>query len=249
MKRPSLPILFDDADLVAINKPADLAVVPGGGAKRVAIAALAEQLGLAWKGADAPRLRPVHRIDKDTSGVVLFAKNRPAQQAVSIQFQNNKVEKTYLALVAGEPGESEGEIDKPLARDESDRTRMRIARHGRPALTTWKVRERFRGLCLLEVFPRTGKTHQIRVHLASVGLPLAVDPLYGRGATGVLLSQFKRDYRAKRDVEERPLISRLTLHAERLSLMHPDGSPLQIEAELPKDFRATLNMLSKYARR
>jgi 23S rRNA-/tRNA-specific pseudouridylate synthase len=107
-------------------------------------------------------------------------------------------------------------------------------------------------MALLRVFPKTGKTHQIRVHLAHIGLPLLIDPLYSapreRAPIGLMLSQFKRGYRESRGKEERPLIARLTLHAEKLRFVHPNGKPIEIVAPLPKDFRAALNMLSKYAR-
>jgi len=258
MPKPDpLTLLFDDPALAAIAKPAGLASVPGGGEPTSALRRLAAQLGLPHKGEADPRVRAVHRLDKDTTGVLLFAKTREAQQAVSHQFQNNRVAKSYVALVAGEVSDEQGTVDAPMARDDRDPIRMRVVtRKGKPAVTDWRLVRRFRGYALLEVRPRTGKTHQIRVHLAHVGMPLAVDPLYGRrpakprGAEeaepGLYLSTFKRGYRGSAG-EERPLISRLTLHAERLSLLHPNGSPLELVAELPKDLRATINMLSKYA--
>jgi 23S rRNA-/tRNA-specific pseudouridylate synthase len=126
---------------------------------------------------------------------------------------------------------------------------MAIVRHGgRPARTAWKVEEFFRDYTLLRVFPKTGKTHQIRVHLQSIGLPLAIDPLYNRPRgtePGIFLSSFKRGYQAAQ--AEQPLISRLTLHAHRLSFLNPDNSLTQLESPLPKDFRAALNMLRKYS--
>ena len=126
---------------------------------------------------------------------------------------------------------------------------MTVLRHGgRPARTLWRVEASFREYALLRVFPKTGKTHQIRVHLQSIELPLAVDSLYNPGAgEGLLLSQFKRGYRAKPGVEERPLIGRLTLHAERIRFADLSGSVVEVVAELPKDFRSVLNMLRKYA--
>ena len=171
----------------------------------------------------------------------------------------------YLALVIGTPAELEGEIDAPMRRDPSTPIRMEIFRTGKPAITRWKLLQRFRGYALLQLMPLTGRTHQIRVHLASIGHPLIVDPLYGtrlrpkhiaqqrtRDADveekppGFYLSTFKRGYRESSS-PERPLIARLSLHAHRLSLTHPDGSPLTLEAEPPKDLRATINALTKYA--
>ena len=203
-------------------------------------------------GTADPRLRVVHRLDKETSGVLIFATNTDAQRHLSHQFQNNEVEKEYLALVYGRPHETSGEIDAPIARHPTDPLRMAVARHGgRPARTRWNVEESFRAYTLLRIFPKTGKTHQIRVHLKHIGLPLAIDPVYNPAsarAGGLLLSSFKRGYRPPSAGEERPLIDRLTLHAQRLKFQDRAGSSVVVEAPLPKDFRAALNMLRKYGR-
>ena len=247
----ALPILLDDADLVAVNKPAGLATIPGRGEDDSVLETLARQLNLPCTGTEDPRIRVVHRLDKDTSGVLLFAKHVDAQRHLSHQFQNNTIEKEYIALVAGRPQTDGGEIDAPLGPHPTSPQRMIVSKHGRNARSFWQVEKRFRGFALLRVFPKTGKTHQIRVHLAHIGLPLAIDPLYnpprGGAAIGLLLSQFKRDYRESRGHEERPLIARLTLHAEKLRFVHPNGKQMEIVAPVPKDFRAALNMLTKYA--
>lgn len=248
---PPLPlsILWEDAHAVAIQKPAGLAAIPGRAETTSVLEQLAAQMGLACSGQEDPRLRVVHRLDKDTSGVMLFAKSRAAQQHLSHQFQNNLIEKEYLALVAGVPVEERGEVDAPLAVHPTDKTRMTVSKHGRPARSLWQIEKRFRGLTLLRVFPKTGKTHQIRVHLQSIGLPLAIDPLYNRqGASELLLSSFKRHYHRSADKDERPLIARLTLHAEKLRFQDMGNALVEVMAPLPKDFRAALNMLEKYGR-
>ncbi len=259
MPNPKLEILLDDADLVAINKPADMASVPCDSDVLIAQKLIAAQLGLPFRGELDPRIRPIHRIDKDTSGVLLFAKTRAAQQFVSEQFQSQQVAKTYLALVNGSPHDREGSIDAAIARDDANPLKMRINPRGKAAQTHWKLLQRFRDYALLEVHPRTGRTHQIRVHLAYAGMPLAIDTLYGRkpaaarsltdpdAPAGLYLSSFKRDYRQKEWENERPLIARLTLHARDLSLKHPNGSAVNLRAEPPKDLRAVISALTKYA--
>ena len=243
-------ILWSDDNYVAIDKPAGLAVIPGRGEKTSALEQLAHDLGLPFAGSDDPRVRVVHRIDKDTSGVVLFAKNRPAQQHLSHQFQNNTVEKQYVALVAGRPPEQRGEIDAPMQVHPTRPKQMTISKHGRPARSLWQVEETFRGSALVRVFPKTGKTHQIRVHLKSIGLPLLIDPLYNPdGVAALMLSSFKRGYRPKHGEEERPLITRLTLHAERVRFKNMAGEMIEVVAPWPKDFRSAVNMLRKYGSR
>jgi 23S rRNA pseudouridine1911/1915/1917 synthase len=248
-----LEILAETDNWVAIAKPAGLATIPGRAETTSVLEELGTQLNLPSSGTADPRIRVVHRLDKDTSGVLLFAKNKETQRHLSHQFQNNTIEKQYLALVAGRPEQPEGEIDAPLARHLSDPKRMAVVKHGgRPSRTAWRIEETFRGFTLLRVFPKTGKTHQIRVHLKQIGLPLAIDPLYNpprdRQAPGLLLSSIKRNYRATRGEEERPLIARLTLHAHRLQFAGTDGATISIECPLPKDFRVALAQLRRVAK-
>jgi RluA family pseudouridine synthase len=265
MPASPLEILFQDEHLIAVMKPAKLASIPGRGETDSVLERLAAQIGLPHRGETDPRLRVVHRLDKGTSGVLLLAKDRPAQRHISHQFQNNTIAKEYLALVRGKPREMEGVIDAPLGPHPTSPLRMAVLSHGgRPARTAWRVEETFGELALIRCFPKTGKTHQIRVHLLHAGMPLAIDSLYNaprssaRGGGGggerpacnaIFLSQFKRGYRPTRGETERPLIERLTLHAEKLSLLNLDGQPLTIVAGLPKDLRATLNQLRRHSRR
>ena len=261
-----LEILREGIDWTAVAKPAGLATIPGRDEQDTVLQRLARQLDLPATGSADPRVRVVHRLDKETSGVLLLARSSTAQRFLSQQFQNNTIEKQYLALVAGRPSSDHGTIDAPLARHPADPKRMAVASHGgRPARTEWKVEARFSraNLALLRVFPKTGKTHQIRVHLAHIGLPLAFDPLYNprsahppkqRDVTirrsnqpGIYLSSFKRDYRPTRGQEEFPLIDRLTLHAETLAFDPPGGGErVIIECPPPKDFRAVVNQLRRH---
>lgn len=251
--KSALNVLWSDGDFLAVDKPAGSLTIPGRTGSASVLERLGGQLGLPVSGTLDPRLRVVHRLDQHTSGVLVFAKNIDAQRHLSHQFQNNQVAKEYLALIAGKPNGDEGEIDAALGRHPGNPQRMAVMRHGgRPARTLWQVEEQFRNHTLLRVFPRTGKTHQIRVHLKHVGMPLAIDPLYhppqAGTSGGILLSSFKRGYRAGSSDTERPLIDRLTLHAHRISFRDRSDQLISIEAPLPKDFRVTLNMLRKYGR-
>jgi RluA family pseudouridine synthase len=248
--KPELDVLWENPDLIAVQKPAGLATIPGRAETDDVLGRIGRQLGLPSSGSIDPRIRVVHRLDKDTSGVILFAKNIDAQRHLSEQFRENQTQKEYLALVAGRPTTDEGEVDAPLGPHPKSHLRMAVVAHGgRPARTLWKIEKKFRDYTLLRVFPKTGKTHQIRVHLLHAGYPLAIDPLYNPPKpgepVGVYLSSFKRRYRPDEEAE-RPLIGRLTLHAERLTFQERDGTAQTVIAPLPKDFRAVLNMLQKY---
>jgi 23S rRNA pseudouridine1911/1915/1917 synthase len=185
-------------------------------------------------------LRPgiVHRLDKDTSGVMVVAKNDVAHCHLTKQFKNRIVEKVYLAVAYGTLGQEEGSIDSAIGRHPSERKRMSTrTKRGRPALTEWRVLERFKGVTLLELFPKTGRTHQIRVHLASIGHPILGDPLYGR----------KRRLGAIEDPSIRKGLERMNrqaLHAHRLGFIHPQtGERVEFVSPIPEDIRDILELL------
>ena len=237
--RPS--IIFEDDDIIVLNKPAHYLTIPD--------RFVAERPNLTTFLKD--RLEDVfivHRLDKETSGVILFAKNAAAHRNLSMQFEARTVDKIYLALVEGTIHKEEGEINQPIANNMRDKGRMIIASRGKPSLTLYQVVERFKNYTLVEANIKTGRTHQVRVHFERIGYPLAVDSLYGR-KDAFLLSEVKmKKYRRGKDViEEKPLMSRTTLHAAKVTFNHPTtNESITFKAELPKDFRAVLNQLRKW---
>ncbi len=230
-KSPPYTILYHDDALVVLNKSSGIAVLPGRGRKESLLGLLAADPAL-----HGVKPRTVHRIDADTSGLLLFALTPDAHKALAEQFRKRTVVKEYDALVRGTPLHESGSVDLPIGVDPHNKARMVIrGLEPRKARTKWVVAERFAGVTLLKVLPVTGRRHQIRVHLKAMGYPLAVDPLYG--GRELKLSEFKRKYKLGKLQEERPLIARLTLHARRLTFVHPvTGAAMTVEAEMPKDF-------------
>ncbi len=247
-----LEILHHDPHLVAINKPAGLPVEPGRwGEHPVALTGVlldwAQKEGRSRPAGPAPRPRALHRLDLGTSGVLLYALDLEAERYYRGLFQAGLVEKIYHALVLGEVREG-GVVDAPVAPDPRRGGLMRVVRKGgKASVTEYQPLRAFRGYTLLEVRPRTGRTHQIRVHLASVGHPLVVDPRYG-GRDALFLSDLKLHYHAKPGRPEKALIGRLTLHARRLRATAFGGGELDLEAPYPKDFRILLSRMEKWRR-
>lgn len=247
----SFDILHIDADVIAVNKPAGLLSVAGR-AHEISLRELLREhpkvLATLRPEESDPKfgvnIRSVHRLDRDASGVILFARTLEAQRDLVRQFEQRTVEKSYLAIVTGYVL-SDGVVDRPLMVDESA-GRARVSdKRGKPSMTEYRVVQRLAGNTLVECRPRTGRMHQIRVHMASIGHPLTVDTVYG-GGEAVFLSHHKPNYRRSSRHEERPLIGRLTLHAAKLTVRHPGtGEPITFEAPLPKDFRATISQLGR----
>ena len=257
-RRMKLEVLYEDASCVAINKPAGIAVVPE---RQNEDYALMSGM-LYYLQHDSPRatgelVRPmiVHRLDKDTTGVLVIARTLTALRVLTEQFSGRKVSKEYLAIVRGRPP-AEAELSFPLTAKGARAGRILVDdHHGRPSQTIIRTEEYFQGYALVRAFPKTGRTHQVRVHLMAAGFPLVVDPLYsGRPARIALyLSELKQGYRQKAGFEERPLISRQALHAHRLEFDVPAADPGQmehvaVEAPLPDDMELVLKMLRKWKR-
>jgi 23S rRNA pseudouridine1911/1915/1917 synthase len=197
-------------------------------------------------GGGHPNIRVVHRLDKDTSGVTVLAKNVKTQTYLSRQFENGEVNKTYYAIVKGVLTKPEGVINFSLMESPKKPGTMMVNKKGKQSISVYKVLERFKDSTLVEVNPLTGRTHQVRVHLMSIGYPLLFDPIYGE-ATPLYLSDFKKNYKEK-EGKEKPFLTRLTLHAFRLSFREPaEEKTLVLEAPLPDDLARTLKYLRKYA--
>ena len=220
----ALDIVHEDDDILVINKPAGLVVHPGNGNWKGTL--LNALLHHSPQLAALPRAGIVHRLDKDTSGLLVVAKTPTAQTDLVRQLQARTVKREYLALVHGAV-RGAGEVNAPLGRDPRNRTRMAVVPAGRHALTRYRVARRFAHASLLECSLETGRTHQIRVHMLSLGHPLVGDPLYrGRSGAG------------------RARLARQALHAARLEFLHPaSGARRSFAAPLPEDFRALLDSL------
>lgn len=259
-----LQILYEDPSVLAVDKPARLAVEPERWARDAGtLSGALLKLALERSGATATagpvefRPRLLHRIDKDTTGVMLVAKEIETERRLRRAFEDGSILKTYLALVEGEHPALDGEwetIEHPIAPDARKSGRMCVRAGGKASVTEVSVESRFRGYTLVRCRPRTGRTHQIRVHLAEEGFPLAVDPQYGR-SDQILLSDIKRGYRPKPGATERPLIDRLTLHAAAIEFPasaegnvesgSSDPEMIRVEAPLPPDFQRVLKQLAK----
>lgn len=235
-------IIYVDQDYVVVNKPAGILSIPD--------RFVPDKPNLLnWLQEYYPEVLTVHRIDRDTSGAICFALHAAAHRHLSLQFEAHTVQKVYVALLDGVLREPEGTIDKHISPHPTRPGQMMAGTKGKAALTHYRLLEAFQKFSLVEAEIKTGRTHQIRVHFQSIGLPLAVDELYGPRAA-LLLSEIKgRTYQLGKDQEERPLLDRLSLHAHRLSFMPLSGDRLlSFEASLPKDLSATIRQLQKWSK-
>ena len=261
-----------DNDIIVINKPSGVSVTKDRSGDAELLDILNDQLGPQISS----KLRLVYRLDKHTSGVMILAKNAETQSVFSSYFEKKLIKKTYLALVTGVVPDLQGTINTPLMRSRKNPALMCIThKKGKEAVTDWKLLADFGTVALLAVNPLTGRTHQIRVHLPSIGLPLAIDPLYG-SSRPLFLSDFKTNYRLGSGRTEKPLIDRLTLHAYQLELpplchseqseesrlsSHSEAKPKNLNHEsratsdesrnlfiagLDKKFTTTVKMLTKH---
>lgn len=229
-------IIFENDDLVVINKPSGLLSIPDREGKELSLKVLLQQA--------YGQIFTVHRLDKDTSGVIVFAKNETAHKFLSLQFEERQTEKIYNGIVIGEPAPEQGSVDAPIAPHHVKPGMMSIHRSGKQALTDYKVLDSFGAYSWMEFRIHTGRTHQIRIHMKEIGYPLVADDLYGDGKP-ILLSALKAKFKLAKYAEEQPILGRLALHASSLGILLPDNQRQTFVAEAPKDLRATLQQLEK----
>ncbi len=223
-----LDVLYEDESVAVINKPAGMVVHPavGHAGGTLVNGVLARWPEIAAFG-EVDRAGIVHRLDKETSGVIVIAKTLTALENLRQQFKDRAISKRYIALVDGVPETSEGVIDAPIGRDTAQRKRMSVVRDGRESMTEFRVLETFNDYALIEAFPKTGRTHQIRVHMAFVDHPVVGDTVYGRRKQGL---KMKRHF----------------LHAASITFAQPDtGEPITVEAPLPTSLQAVLDKLPR----
>ena len=238
ISKKEFKILFENDDFFIISKPAGLLSIPD--RFNIEKENLYNLLKLKWED-----LFIVHRLDRETSGIICFAKNANAHKLLSLDFENRKIDKRYLALCNSIPLEETGIIDIPIAHSQTHDGRMITHSKGKPAETKFKIKEQWRGYSLIEIKPETGRTHQIRVHMAYIGCPILCDPFYGITSSLTIDDIKKHSKLSKNDERFRPLIERTALHAFSLSFRFMN-TDFYFEVEMPKDMKAVVSQLNKW---
>ena len=230
-------IVFENDDFIALNKPSGLLSIPDRKGADISLKVLLKE-----KYGD---IFTVHRLDKETSGLIVFAKNEAAHKHLSLQFETRQTKKIYQGLVIGSMMEKKGSISSPITEHPALNGTMIVHRKGKESLTDYEVLEDFGIYSRVQYRIHTGRTHQIRVHMKETGHPVVCDILYGDGKP-VLVSSIKSKFKLSKDAEEeKPILNRLALHAFQLSFKDISGKLIDLEAPLPKDIRATLQQLAK----
>lgn len=231
-------IIKETSNWIALNKPSGLLSIPDREGKEISLKnILIEKFGSIFT---------VHRLDKDTSGLIVFAKKQEAHKHLSLQFENRATIKIYQGVVIGSPVDKTGTIESRIMEHPVKKGTMVINRKGKEAITDYEVIEDFGIYSFLQFQIHTGRTHQIRIHMKDIGHPIVCDELYG-DSKPILLSSFKKKFNLSKNAEEeKPMLGRLALHSAKLSFTDLDGTKQELEAELPKDIRATLQQLRKW---
>jgi len=232
-------IIFENDQFVAVNKPFGILTIPD--RYDETLVSLHKSLEKKYQ-----KIYTVHRLDKETSGIILFAKNEASHKYLSGLFERRVIQKFYLGFVCGSLQNKNGIIDEPLLEHPVSKGRMMINKKGKPSITEYEAIEDYGLYSLLKFQIHSGRTHQIRVHMKHIGHPIVCDEIYG-SAEPILLSSFKKKYKlSQHDDEERPILNRLALHSYQLIFIDDSGVQYNLKAELPKDMRALLQQLDKY---
>jgi len=231
-------IIFENDDFVAINKESGMLSIPDRHDEMQS--SLYKILNQKYG-----KIFVVHRLDRDTSGLILFAKNEATHKYLSQLFEQRNIQKKYLGIVRGSMPEKNGTVNEPIAEHPVKKGLMTVSKKGKPSLTNFEVLEDYGIYSLVEFEIQSGRTHQIRVHTKYIGHPIICDEVYGDGKP-ILLSSFKKKYKlSQNDLEERPIISRLALHSSSLLFKDKHQKEFFIEAPLPKDMKSLLQQLKK----
>jgi len=232
--------ISENEDWIALNKPSGLLSIPDREGKDISLKKmLIEKYG---------NIFTVHRLDKGTSGVIIFAKNEATHKHLSLQFENRETEKIYKGIVIGSMENKQGTINAPIMEHPVKKGTMVINRNGKEAITDFEVIEDFKTFSFVQFRIHTGRTHQVRIHSKEMGHPVVCDELYDDGKP-ILLSSLKKKFNlSKNELEERPILNRLALHALSLKFTNINGEEIKLEAPLPKDMKAFLQQLSKLKR-
>ncbi|MBC7947673.1 MAG: RNA pseudouridine synthase [Chitinophagaceae bacterium] len=235
-------VISETDEHIALNKPSGLLSIPDREGKEISLKALLQE--------KYDHIFTVHRLDRDTSGVIVFAKNEAIHKHLSRQFEERFTEKIYVGMVVGSPPNKSGTINAPIAENMIKRGVMLIHQRGKESITDYEVLEDFGLYSWMQFRIHTGRTHQIRVHMQSVGHPLVCDVTYGDGKPVLLSSLKHKKFKLSRnELDERPLMNRLALHAARLSIDLPSGERLVLEATLPRDMNALLQQVRKWGKK
>ncbi|MEO8961420.1 MAG: RluA family pseudouridine synthase [Ginsengibacter sp.] len=231
-------IIFENDDFVSVNKEAGMLTIPDryDDKQPSLYKILTQRYG---------KVFIVHRLDRDTSGLILFAKNEPAHKYLSQLFEQRNIQKKYLGIVRGSMADKKGSVNEPIAEHPVKKGVMTISKKGKPSITDYEVLEDYGIYSLVQFDIQSGRTHQIRVHTQSLGHPIICDTVYGDGKP-ILLSSFKKKYKlSQHDLEERPIMRRLGLHSHSLHFKDSHRNEFSQEAPLPKDMKALLQQLKK----
>ena len=233
-------IVDETDDYVALNKPSGLLSIPDREGKEISLKiVLKEKYG---------NIFTVHRLDKDTSGLIVFAKNETAHKFLSVQFESRQTTKIYHGLVTGEPHEKSGIIEAPIMEHPAKNGTMVIHRNGKESNTSYEVLDSFSAYSWMRFQIYTGRTHQVRVHARHLGHPIVCDTVYGDGKPLLLSTLKHKKFKlSKNELEERPLLNRLALHSSLLQFQSRPGTSVELVAPLPKDLKAVLQQLNKWS--